>query len=229
MRALILFLILVNLAFYYWVNHYDSGHRVPDQPQSVAGYKPIQLLSERTANDGSSESQVEKTARTPQALPSQTSAADAKCYSLGPFAKEQKSDEIYEKLFTAGIQARQRQVNERRPKSYWVYLEARESQQEAEETVEFLSKNNITEYYIWLTPPQKYAVSLGLFKKLSTAREKMADIKALGLEPKMEVRFDEITEYWVDFDQENRRPQPEIIEQMLIENDRMLILETKCL
>lgn len=229
MRALILFLVLVNLAFYYWANHYDSGHVVPDQPQSVAGYKPIQLLSERTANGRSFETQAGKTELAPQASKIQTRLPDEKCYSLGPFAKEQKSDEIYEKLFSAGIQAKQRQVNERHPKSYWVYLQARESQQEAEETVEFLSKNNINEYYIWLTPPQKYAVSLGLFKKLTTAREKMADIKELGLEPKMEVRFDEITEYWVDFDHENSRPQPEIIEQMLIENDRMLILETKCL
>ena len=114
-------------------------------------------------------------------------------------------------------------------RDYWVYLPAHKTQQEAEITVEFLKKNDITEFYIWLDPPQKYAVSLGLFKKLETAREKLAEVEKLALKPEMEVRFDEFTEYWVDFDHRDGQPQSKLIEDMLVKNDRMLILETKCL
>ena len=136
---------------------------------------------------------------------------------------------MYDILFGSGVQAKQRTVNERRPKSYWVYLPAHKTQQEAENTVEFLKKNDITEFHIWLDPPQKYAVSLGLFKKLETAREKLAEVEKLALKPEMEVRFDEFTEYWVDFGHRDGQPQSKLIEDMLVKNDRMLILETKCL
>ena len=72
-------------------------------------------------------------------------------------------------------------------------------------------------------------MSLGLFKKLETAREKLAEVEKLALKPEMEVRFDEFTEYWVDFGHRHGQPQSKLIEDMLVKNDRMLILETKCL
>ncbi len=108
-------------------------------------------------------------------------------------------------------------------------MPAYKSQAEAQKVVVFLKKNKINECYIWLEDPQKNAVSLGLFKKLSTAREKMAEIKKLDLEPKMDVRVDEFSEYWVDFNHYHEDYQPKVIEEMLRKNDRMLILETKCL
>ncbi len=230
MRILILLLILANLAFYYWASQYQSSEIIFTQPQSVPGYKPIKLLSELEQETPQQADSV-SLANEQVTLASQAKevVVQQKCFSLGPFDKEEKSDEIYNTLFSSGIQAKQRKVDERRPKSYWVYLAAHESQQEAEKTVEFLKKNKISEFYIWLDPPQKYAVSLGLFKKLETARNKINQVSKIGLDPKMEVRFDEFTEYWVDFNHDSDQPQLKLIEQMLVNNDRMLILETKCL
>lgn len=230
MRTLILFLILVNLAFYYWASQYHSAEIIYEQPLTIPGYKPIKLLAERkqtlNAQPKSASLAGEQVSLATQA---EEIISNEKCFSLGPFTQENESDAIYDILFSSGIQAKQRAVNERRPKSYWVYLPVHESQQDAEETVEFLKKNKITEFYIWLDPPQKYAVSLGLFKKLSTARDKMAQVRKVGLEPQMEVRFDEYTEYWVDFNHQDQTSQPKVIEDILVKNDRMLILETKCL
>ena len=42
-------------------------------------------------------------------------------------------------------------------------------------------------------------------------------------------RFDEFSEFWVDFNHSDDDYQPKVIEEMLRKNDRMLILETKCL
>ena len=230
MRTLILFLILVNLAFYYWASQYESDGVMFDHPKTLLGYKPIKLLSERE-QDKLAQNQQPSLANEQVSLAAQAKSnfSKDKCFSLGPFEQEQKSNEIYGVLFGSGIQAKQRAVNERRPKSYWVYLAAHQSQKDADKTVEFLKKNNIKEFYVWLAPPHKYAVSLGLFKKLKTAREKVDQISKLGLDPQMEVRFDEFTEYWVDFNHNTEAPQPKVIEEMLVKNDRMLILETKCL
>jgi|GEM_PF-3449622 len=230
MRTIILFLILLNLAFYYWASQYHADEIVLEQPKTLAGYKPIKLLSERDQEKDVRVSQAAlENEQVSLASQADNNFSNEKCFSLGPFTEEQKSNEVYEELFGSGIQAKQRSVNERRPKSYWVYLPARESQEAAEKTVEFLKKNNITEFYIWLAPPQKYAVSLGLFKRLKTARAKIDEVRKLDLDPQMEVRFDEFTEYWVDFNHNNGAAQPELIEEMLVKNDRMLILETKCL
>jgi hypothetical protein len=229
MRAVVLFLIFLNLAFFYWASEFGSREVVLQTPKEVPGYKPIKLLSELQKETVQSISeppikaqQIRLESQVKENLQAQ------KCFSLGPFENDQQSDKIYDVLFDAGIQAKQRTVNQRQPKSYWVYLPPYKSQEEAQKVVNFLKQNKINEFYIWLEEPQKNAVSLGLFKKLSTARGKMAEIKKLDLEPKMEVRFDEFSEFWVDFNHHEENHQPKVIEEMLRKNDRMLILETKC-
>ncbi|MFK7795055.1 MAG: SPOR domain-containing protein [Gammaproteobacteria bacterium] len=230
MRAIVLFLIFLNLAFFYWASEFGSRQEVLQTPIDLPGYKPIKLISELKKET------VQVIDESPINTQQNTLASEAKekvvaqkCFSLGPFETDEQSDKVYDSLFVAGIQAKQRTVNQRQPKSYWVYLPAYESKEEAQKIVTFLKQNNVNEFYIWLEEPQRNAVSLGLFKKLSTAREKMAQIRRLDLAPKMEVRFDEFSEYWVDFNHYDEDHQPKVIEEMLRKNDRMLILETKCL
>ena len=230
MRTIILLLIFLNLAFFYWASEFGSKQVVLENPKEVPGYKPIKLLSEL---EKESVQTIDKPAiENPQSeLESQAEEIIKvqKCFSLGPLETDEQSDSIYDSLLSTGVRAKQRTVNQRQPKSYWVYLPAYKSQAEAQKVVNFLKANRVNEFYIWLEPPQKNAVSLGLFKKLSTAREKMAQIKKLDLKPKMEVRFDEFNEYWIDFNHYDEGHQPKVIEEMLRKNDRMLILETKCL
>ncbi|MDW3094089.1 MAG: SPOR domain-containing protein [Gammaproteobacteria bacterium] len=228
MRTIVLLLIFLNLAFFYWASEYGSKKIVLDNPKEVPGYKPIKLLSELEKETVKKDNPV--IVSPPSELESQAKEVvkAQKCFSLGPLETDEQSNTIYDALLGAGIRAKQRTVNQRQPKSYWVYLPAYESQAEAQKVVNFLKANKVNEFYIWLEPPQKNAVSLGLFKKLSTAREKMAQIEELDLKPKMEVRFDEFNEYWIDFNHYDEDHQPKIIEEMLRKNDRMLILETKC-
>ena len=230
MRAIILFLVFLNIAFFYWASEFKSKDVVLQAPMEVPGYKPIILLSE-LAQELELSNREPPTKSQQNSLASQTieNVGKPECFSLGPFETDEQSDEIYDALFVAGIQAKQRTVNQRQPKSYWVYLPAYKSHAEAKKAVEFLKQNNINEFYIWLEEPQINAVSLGLFKRLATARNKMKEVEKLGLEPKMEVRFNEITEFWVDINHYGEGHQPQVIEEMLRKNDRMLILETKCL
>ncbi|MEM7304784.1 MAG: hypothetical protein AAF372_04590 [Pseudomonadota bacterium] len=220
LRTLILFVILLNVAFFYWARENSFNREVWSHPRSVVGVDPILLLSESQNSDAS--------APESEALQTTETIYELMCFSIGPFDDSQSSDDMYEVLFDLGIQAKQKIVNEREPKSYWVYLPKYPSRDKAEETVAFLNDNNVAETYIWLDAPHKHAVSLGLFSRLSTARSKKAEIEALGLKPEMEVRYREFTEFWVDYQHESSATQPKELEEMLRENDRLLILETNC-
>ena len=220
LRTFILFVILLNLAFFYWARENHFEQEVWDQPKSIAGVDPILLLSEASPPSldmlGSITDESAKITHT------------LMCFSIGPFENSQASDEMYGVMFDLGIQAKQRIVNERKPKSYWVYLPTSNSRVKAEETVSFLKANEVHETYIWLDAPHKYAISLGLFTRLPTARVKQTEIEALGLKPEIEVRYKEFTEFWVDYQQESEAKQPNKLEEMLRTNDRLLILETNC-
>ncbi len=230
MRTIVLLLIFLNLAFFYWASEYSSKQVVLESPKELPGYKPIKLLSELEKETvGTIENSTIEKKQSELESQAEEIVMIQKCFSLGPLETNEQSDSTYNALLAAGIRAKQRTVKQRQPKSYWVYLPAYKSQAEAQKVVNFLKANKVNEFYIWLEAPQKNAVSLGLFKKLSTAREKMAQIKELDLKPKMEVRFDEFSEYWIDFNHYDEDHQPKVIEEMLRKNDRMLILETKCL
>ena len=231
MRTIILSLILINLAFFYWARETSFSEGMLEHPRTVAGFAPIKMISEVKLRNQNS---VNENTTSKDQLPETDSIGQSpietqKCYSLGPFDELSKSDFAYEAFFGLGIQAKQRVVKERRPKSYWVYIPPYPSLNDAEEAVEYLKDNKVSEYYIWLDEPLKYAVSLGLFTNLKTARRKVTQIKKLNLSPEMEVRFNELTEHWVDFTHEGENTKPDILESLLKENDRLLILETKCL
>ena len=219
LRTLILFVIFLNLAFFYWARENNFDREVWSHPKAIGSYDPILLLSElENTHTNDTEDVVDELEINRQLM----------CFSIGPFDDSDSSDKMYDVLFDLGIQAKQRIVNERQPKSYWVYLPSKNSKSKAEETVAFLSENNVDETYIWLDAPHRYAVSLGLFSKLSTARMKLAEIEKLDLDPEMEVRYIEITQFWVDYQHDTDTSQPEKFEELFRENQRLLIIESNC-
>ena len=219
LRTLILFVIFLNLAFFYWARENNFEREAWSHAKTVGSYDPILLISEVENEQVKNEQVIVDESELKRPL---------MCFSIGPFEDSDASDEMYNVLFNLGIQAIQRVVNERKPKSYWVYLPSKKTKASAEETVEFLNKNNVDETYIWLDPPHRYAVSLGLFSRLSIARQKLAEIGQLGLKPEMEVRYTEITKFWVDYKQEPDTPQPPELEELFRDNQRLLIIESVC-
>lgn len=227
MRVAILFLILLNSAFFYWANEKDFSQEIYANTAAVAGFAPIELLSERSKSFDTQQNTNSESSTTVASLNVDRQLV---CFSVGPFEQVVASNEVYEILLDSGIDAKQRSVQERQPKSYWVYLSPHVSLAEAKATVAFLENNNVREYYIMPEPPEhEHAISLGLYEKLGAARSKLAEIKKLKLDPKMEVRFNEHTQYWVDFRQYNDSAQPKVLEDLLRKNDRMLVLESKCI
>lgn len=227
MRVTILFLIFLNAAFFYWAQENDFSQAIYAGTSKVAGLAPIELLSERSEDNNARANLNSKTNENVAILRAKRKLV---CFSVGPFEEESSGNDIYEILLDSGIDAKQRSVQERQPKSYWVYLSPRDSLTEAQATVAFLENNGVSEYYVMPEPPEhEHAISLGLYEKLNAARNKLAEIKKLNLNPKMEVRFNEYTQYWVDFRQYSDSAQPKVLEDLLKKNDRMLVLESKCI
>ena len=223
MRLILLFLVFLNVAFFYWAQAQDFRTSQIDKSKLLTGYPRIQMLVEQSGVDSFASNESR------QAIDGLLSS-DSVCHTMGPFDSKQERDDVYKSLLDLGIDASQRLVNERQPKSYWVYLPPHESLAEAEATVAYLENNNINEFFIMLDPPeQKHAVSLGLFEKLDAARSTLAEIKKLNLEPEMEVRFNEFTQYWVDFRQYSDASQPKVLETLLADNERLLLLAAQCL
>ncbi|MEM8845345.1 MAG: hypothetical protein AAGB35_09935 [Pseudomonadota bacterium] len=219
LRTLILFVVFLNLAFYYWARENNFDRQAWIQPKNVGDHNSILLISEKPAirNEDA------------QALVAEPEIKrELMCFSIGPFEESDASDEMYAVLFDLGVQAQQRIVNQRKPKSYWVYLPSNNSKAKADETVEFLNKNGVDETYIWLDTPHQYDVSLGLFSRLTTARNILAQIEALGLTPKMDVRYTEITEFWVDYQHDLENAQPKELEELFRDNQRLLVIESVC-
>ena len=229
MRVAILFLIFLNVAYFYWAQQQDFTQTIAARSITLPGKKSIQLLSEKSQEADARIEQDAEYELSSRAVEPGASNRKLVCFSVGPFDKNSLSDEIYEVLLDSGIDAKQRTVQERQPKSYWVYLPAHESLAAAKATVAFLENNKVLEHYIMPEPPEYiHAISLGLYEQLSAARSKIAEIKKLKLKPEMEVRFNEFTQYWVDFRQFSDAAQPEVLEELLRKNERMLVLESKC-
>ncbi len=230
MRTAILFLVFVNVAFFYWAKQQDFGQVVTGRSSLALGQTPIELLSERSINGKAKSIQRDAAYRlSSRAGQPGNSKPKLVCFSVGPFANSGLSDDVYKVLLDSGIDARQRSVKERQPKSYWVYLPPHKSLDAAKATVAYLENNNVRDYYIMPEPPNHlHAISLGLYEKLGAARSKVAEIKKLQLKPEMEVRFNEFTQHWVDFRQDGDSEQPNVLEELLRKNDRMLVLESKC-
>lgn len=225
MRLLILFLIFLNVAFFYWAQAQDFDINKIDKSKLLTGYPKIQLLNEQNKNLASLSAKDSSGNEQNNAV-----ANDAICHTMGPFDNERERDELYVALLELGIDTSQRVVNERQPKSYWVYLPPYASLVEAEATVAYLENNKVDEHFIMLEPPEhQFAISLGLFEQLSAARSTLAEIKKLNLKPEMEVRFNEFTQYWVDFRQYTNAEQPIVLESLLAKNERLLLLGSECL
>ena len=222
MRTIILILALINMTFFSWAREHNFNRVMPERPVALPGYASIRLLSELERTDAGRQDNA------PAEVQVFQPATAEKCFMLGPFAARAASDQAYDALFGIDMQAKQRTVIARQPNSYWVYLPPYASLADARQATVLLKNNNINEYHIWPDAPLEHAISLGLFSSLSKAKSKISALKKLGLSPEVQVHFSETREYWLDFRYSQADPQPVLLEELLIKNDRLLVLAAKC-
>lgn len=222
MRIIFLFFLLLNAAYFY-MQFGDAGDSatptILKQPPLPPGADKLVLLRER----GLGVKNAPRPAKPPPPLPTPkkvVSAPPAKpvapaspqplkseaakrsrkpaCFTLGPFADTGKASRSSEALKAWGVVVNSRQVSQRTPKAYWVYLPASKSYQAAKRKVRALQKKGLKDLFIMGDGSHKNAISLGLFNQENTADERLQQVKKLGLNAVLETQYRLSNQTWLD-------------------------------
>jgi hypothetical protein len=225
MKILFLFFLLVNVALFYLKSGWF--HEAPQtvilkQPALPAGVEKLTLLRERGLGLTAAPVVAAKKAVKPEAAPlkdqaaSQASAPPVEpaplpspvsksvkstamaCFTLGPFVKAGDASQAAEAISALGVTVKRRQVSQRTPKGYWVYLPPFKSYAAARKQVQTLQKQGLTDLFIMGKGNRQNAVSLGLFKSEGTATERFQQVKDLGLDAVMETQYRITKQAWLD-------------------------------
>jgi len=194
MRNLFLALVLANLAFAAW----QSWHVDADFPASrVDPATPsLVLLSEF---DGTPENR-----RTPAPEVSRDRSvralipAGAECMSFGPFPSTAGSDAAAAEFELRGYAVSRQSLDGEVWLGHWVYIDAIESVEAADEMVSALIDAGISEAYVITDADGTILVSLGVFSQEVRGERRFLEARELGFEPAMTDRTRPGQVYWLD-------------------------------
>ncbi len=224
MRLVFWLILLANVAFFYWHVSRPPAAEPPlivEEPLAP-GVKPLVLLRERGLSSTPGPTARPKArpatvAKAPTAAPSKppvvappapvepAPSAPAKppavvfaCFTLGPFGDADSARAVNETLQPMGVQTELREQTRRSVTGYWVYLPPSPSYTAAKRKVAALRKQGIDDMYIMGKGKLKNAISLGIFKRKSTATDRFNEVRRLASEVVMTPRYRERKEYWLD-------------------------------
>ena len=173
MRAALLVLLLINLAYFAW-SHWLAP-KDPALPVSAAvSAPPLQLANE--------------------SLPA---LADGSCVTVGPFATRELAARARQTLTDAGYSSVPREEETRELDGYWVYLEAPPTPTAERRLMERLSRGGITDAQI-VGDLSSRRISLGVFSDETRAFAQSERVAKLQLLPQIEAREKASSAIWLD-------------------------------
>lgn len=135
----------------------------------------------------------------PANIESKPTIAGTRCFTVGPYRREAKAELMTAKLQKSGFKVDWRASKERRTRGYSVFLPSYPSYEAAEAVVKKLAEQGVNDYYILTDAERRNSVSLGFFTLKAGSEKRMARLQAMGYNPQVEVRFDEIPVFWLDY------------------------------
>lgn len=211
MRTLCLLLILANVLYFIWsqlidvqVNALDRpARRSAEAPPRIVLAKEASQVAQEAAQDDAEGEEPSRTA--PVQSPTQqmsraTPGNSMTCTSVGPFAELAEAAQAQAALRTAGFSPRQRVEQGELWVGYWVSVQNISTRQDAEDAVSTLKSNGIDDVYLMPGGDPSYTLSLGVFSDYQRAQRRAHEVRAVGLEPKIEDRKRAGSVYWLDVD-----------------------------
>jgi hypothetical protein len=193
MRVAFLVLVLANLGFAAWHAWFSAPEIIvrPIRPDAAS----IQLYADARTQGAVSA----------QAEPGPDSSASARrtqerisCISIGPLSNRVDVDDAMRILSAGGFRSTQRVSPGEVWLGRWVYIDAIDTQAEANEIVDRLAQNGIEEAYVIADGNNGNIVSLGVFSVAARARQRFADAQALGYMPTVTDRTQPGEVFWLD-------------------------------
>jgi len=175
LRAILLILLLINLAFFAW-----SQWLAPKQVTLIVSPKvnapALQLVAE--------------------ALPAGSTTGD-RCVTVGPFPSNELAARARATLTDSGYPSVPREVETRDFEGYWVFLESPTSEAAERRLIERLKRGGIADAQT-VGEPGSRRISLGVFSEESRAAAQSEKVAKLQLLPQIEAREKAGTAIWLD-------------------------------
>lgn len=188
-RVLVILLLIMNLGVAVWWflrPAHEALRYAPTEP-AVAG---LELLSEVEARAA-----VGELAEAPQPI---APSADAVCQRIGPLLTQADLRRAIGALTPVVQRIQFRETRALARRGYWVYMPAQSSRDAALATARELAARGLRDYYVVTAGDRQNTISLGLFRELSNARQRQADVRAMGFGAELGERTEEIPQYWID-------------------------------
>lgn len=170
MRALFFLLVLVNLLFYGW----HAGYIGPGETAKGEGERlSMQITPEKI--------RVLTQAEADKLAEAGKGSRSAACLEWGTFP-QQEADKASEALaaLNLGNRLSTRQVEE--TAGWWVFMPPQGNKANADKKVEELKRFGVTDFFIVQEDgPNKFAISLGVFRTEEAARNYLAALNAKGV------------------------------------------------
>jgi hypothetical protein len=122
----------------------------------------------------------------------------SQCLSLGPFTTPADLRKAMNLLTPSVGRIQFREVEAVAVHGYRVYLPAAGTRAQALATARALAARGVNDYYVVTAGDQQDTISLGIFRDLDNARVRHDTIAALGYEPTIEARTEQLPQWWVD-------------------------------
>lgn len=197
-RVLFLLLLALNIGGACWIA-FAPQPVAPAVAPTDPGVPALVLLSERDAVPD----QVPGIA--PVVDPGQASGNDV-CLSIGPFQTQSDMRATLGAMTPLVKRIQYRDERATQSRGYWVFLEAMKSREEALGVARTLSSKGVRDYYVVTAGEQLNTISLGLFREQANAERRKAEIAAMGFEPQLIQRTEELPVYWIDFARSAEKP-----------------------
>jgi len=202
MRTVSLLLILCNALFLVWSQLIDVQINPLERAAPVRAEPPPRIV---LAREVKKEPQLATTAVAPDELaPAATQAATtpnaAGCTSVGPFSNLSEASQAQAALRAAGFSPRQRLEEGELWVGYWVSVQNFPNRDAAEEALQKLTDSGITDVYLMPGTEPSSILSLGVFSDFQRAQRRVEEVRALGMQPRIDDRKRTGSVYWIDAD-----------------------------
>ncbi len=225
MKWMILFLVLVNVAFFGWQLRRDQTMFVTAEPMPPvtrsAMVNRLLLVSELQsgvlrqrrnvpsppppASPPEAQSPIEiakadtdTTSRSTEANLAVPPESDIECYTVGPLENEDDISAIGAWFSAQGSQATLRSDERREVASTWLFLPPLESREAADALAREIQAANIDDIYVIPRGDMANAVSLGLYSQNDSLHRRVSQLEERGYTPSMLPRYRTVTASWFD-------------------------------
>ena len=188
-RVLFLLLLALNIGGACWIAFAPKAQEV-SRPPSDPGVPALVLLSERESGHSAQPGNA-------VAKPGSSSSDDV-CLSIGPFQTQSDMRATLNSLSPLVKRIQYRDERATQSRGYWVFLAALKNREEALGVARSLSAKGVRDYYVVTAGDQLNTISLGLFREQANAERRKAEIAAMGFDPKLIQRTEELPVYWID-------------------------------